>query len=123
MSRGMCEGPALPQMPAPDWRRAQESPAWEAGAVARRESGVLKPLLQNWKLLLYVVVLMTAFNFFSHGTQDTYATFLQSQHGFTPQMTGMLTAASDVYSLGVVRCRALVLAGPGRPGTEKGARG
>ena len=25
---------------------------------------------------------MTAFNFFSHGTQDLYPTFLQVQHGF-----------------------------------------
>ena len=26
--------------------------------------------------------MMTAFNFFSHGTQDLYPTFLQKQHGF-----------------------------------------
>jgi hypothetical protein len=30
------------------------------------------------------VVLMTAFNFFSHGTQDLYPTFLQVQHGLSP---------------------------------------
>ena len=30
------------------------------------------------------MILMTGFNFFSHGTQDNYATFLRVQHGFTP---------------------------------------
>ncbi len=27
---------------------------------------------------------MTGFNFFSHGTQDIYTTFLRVQHGFDP---------------------------------------
>jgi SHS family lactate transporter-like MFS transporter len=37
---------------------------------------------KHWRLLLFAVVMMTAFNFFSHGTQDIYPTFLQKQHGF-----------------------------------------
>jgi SHS family lactate transporter-like MFS transporter len=37
---------------------------------------------RHWKLLLYAVVMMTAFNFFSHGTQDIYPLFLQKQRGF-----------------------------------------
>ncbi len=37
---------------------------------------------RHWKLLLYAVVMMTAFNFFSHGTQDIYPLFLQKQHHF-----------------------------------------
>ena len=45
-------------------------------------AGEQKP---NWRLFLYAVFLMAAFNFMSHGTQDLYPTFLQSQHGFKPQ--------------------------------------
>ena len=37
---------------------------------------------QHWRLMLFAVVMMTAFNFFSHGTQDIYPTFLQKQRGF-----------------------------------------
>jgi SHS family lactate transporter-like MFS transporter len=77
-----------------------ESPAWEAQkGQAKAKIDPLAAILQHWKRALYVVVLMTAFNFFSHGTQDTYATFLQKQHGFTPQMTGMLTAVMNVGAI------------------------
>jgi MFS transporter, SHS family, lactate transporter len=37
---------------------------------------------RHWKLMLYAVLMMTAFNFFSHGTQDIYPLFLQKQRGF-----------------------------------------
>jgi SHS family lactate transporter-like MFS transporter len=59
----------------------------------------VQALLSNWKLVLYLVVLMTAFNFFSHGTQDLYPTFLQKQHGFGTQTTGALTAVMNVGAL------------------------
>jgi SHS family lactate transporter-like MFS transporter len=60
-----------------------ESPAFEAS------KGQVKPALwatisQNWRLVIYMVVLMMCFNFFSHGTQDLYPTFLQKQHNFDP---------------------------------------
>ena len=42
---------------------------------------------------------MTAFNFFSHGTQDLYPTFLQKQHHYDTHMTGVLTA---VMNLGAI---------------------
>jgi|SRR5665213_379590 len=37
---------------------------------------------RHWKLMVYAVLMMTAFNFFSHGTQDIYPLFLQKQRGF-----------------------------------------
>ncbi len=52
-----------------------------------------------WKMALFVVALMTAFNFFSHGTQDIYPTFLQKQHGMDTQMTGLLTAIGNVGAI------------------------
>ena len=48
----------------------------------RRRHGV-RVLRRHWQLALYAIVLMTAFNFFSHGTQDIYPTFLQEQHHST----------------------------------------
>ncbi len=78
----------------------KESPTWEAQqGQAKVKIKPLAAIAQHWKRAIYVVILMAAFNFFSHGTQDTYATFLQKQHGFTPQMTGMLTAVMNVGAI------------------------
>ena len=41
---------------------------------------------------------MTAFNFFSHGTQDLYPTFLQVQHDMSPG--GRLIAV--IYNIGAI---------------------
>src|SRR5689334_9245338 len=46
-----------------------ESPAWTRAQKAPRPP-VREVLRGQWKLILFMVVLMTAFNFFSHGTQD-----------------------------------------------------
>ena len=56
-----------------------ESPGW---IIARSGAqGVIAVLSKHWRVALYGIVLMTAFTFFSHGTQDLYPTFLQKQHG------------------------------------------
>jgi MFS transporter, SHS family, lactate transporter len=41
-------------------------------------------LKAHGKVALFAILLMTGFNFFSHGTQDVYTTFLRVQHGFDP---------------------------------------
>jgi SHS family lactate transporter-like MFS transporter len=81
-------------------RHVKESPAWEASrGQAKVKTDALAAIAKHWKRALYVVILMTAFNFFSHGTQDNYTTFLRVQHGFTPQMSGMLTAVMNVGAI------------------------
>ncbi len=81
-------------------RHVKESPAWEATrGQAKAKVNALAAIALHWKRALYVVVLMTAFNFFSHGTQDNYTTFLRIQHGFTPQMSGMLTAVMNIGAI------------------------
>jgi SHS family lactate transporter-like MFS transporter len=75
-----------------------ESPVFEA----RRGKAHVNPvteLLRHWKIALYLVVLMTAFNFFSHGTQDLYPTFLQKQHHFDTHTTGVLAAVMNVGAI------------------------
>jgi len=82
-------------------RHVPESPIWEQTRDARKAAGVklglsvFTSLGKHWKMVIYAILLMTAFNFFSHGTQDIYPTFLRVQHKFSPQMVGMLTAVMN----------------------------
>ena len=78
-------------------RHVPESPGWTPEGA--RSSTVFQTLREHWKLALYAVVLMTAFNFFSHGTQDMYPTFLRVQHGFDTQTTGSITI---IYNIGAI---------------------
>ena len=81
-------------------RNVKESPAFERSrGQARQRGGTVRDLAAHWKLLIYAVALMAAFNFFSHGTQDNYATFLEVQHGFKPQTVGLLTAVMNVGAI------------------------
>jgi SHS family lactate transporter-like MFS transporter len=54
---------------------------------------------KHWRLLLFAVVMMTAFNFFSHGTQDIYPTFLQKQHGFD---TATVSIIAILYNIAAI---------------------
>src|SRR3546814_12045284 len=69
----------------------EESPAFEASRGAPRVNPFVE-LARHWKIALYMIVLMEAFNAFSHGTQDLYPTFLQQQHHFDTRPTGTLPA-------------------------------
>jgi SHS family lactate transporter-like MFS transporter len=54
---------------------------------------------KHWLMALYVVVLMTAFNFFSHGTQDLYPTFLEVQHKLDTETRSLITAIMNVGAI------------------------
>jgi SHS family lactate transporter-like MFS transporter len=77
--------------------KVPESPAFQRKrAVHVTAIGVL---MRHWKLALYAIVLMTAFNFFSHGTQDLYPTFLQVQRHFDHDTVSLIAV---VYNIGAV---------------------
>jgi MFS transporter, SHS family, lactate transporter len=76
----------------------EESPAFEARRDKPRVNP-LRELARNWKIALYMIVLMAAFNAFSHGTQDLYPTFLQVQHHFDTKLTGTLAAIMNVGAI------------------------
>jgi len=76
----------------------KESPVFEARRGKPRVNPIME-LVRNWKIALYLVVLMTAFNFFSHGTQDLYPTFLQKQHHFDTHTVGILAAVMNVGAI------------------------
>jgi len=78
--------------------RVVESPVWLAGKrkrMARAELGPAAPvvpanLLAFLPTFLFLVLLMTAFMSFSHGTQDVYPTFLAVQARLSPETIGMI---------------------------------
>ncbi len=76
----------------------EESPAYLVRKAKVRANPIAE-LARNWKIALYMIVLMTAFNAFSHGTQDLYPTFLQKQHHFDTRLTGTLTATMNVGAI------------------------
>ena len=63
--------------------KVEESPAWLASHNERQSSSAAPPTSRNQlrellgylPIFLFVVLLMTAFTSFSHGTQDLYPTF------------------------------------------------
>ena len=80
--------------------RVPESPVW----LRRRTptqfwSNVAAILRKHWLLFLYVILLMTAFNAMSHGTQDMYQTFLGEQRGLNVTQK---SAIGIIYSFGAI---------------------
>jgi len=96
--RGMFIVGALPALLVVYIRgKVEESPAFLAKTTARQDAGLVRMLRENSGRFLYVVLLMTAFNFFSHGTQDLYPTFLRLQHHFDPHTVGLIAI---IYNIG-----------------------
>jgi SHS family lactate transporter-like MFS transporter len=77
-------------------RSVPESPSWTPTTASSNTMAILK---SHWRLGIYAVLLMTAFNFFSHGTQDLYPTFLQVQHGLSPHEVGLIAV---IYNIGAI---------------------
>src|SRR5246127_1630669 len=77
-------------------RSVPESPSWRPMAA---EGGTLQVLKAHWRLGIYAVVLMTAFNFFSHGPQGLYPPFLQVQHHLSPHEVGLIAV---IYNIGAI---------------------
>jgi SHS family lactate transporter-like MFS transporter len=95
--RGMFMVGVLPALLVLYIRRSvPESPSWKP---TTKHSNTLAVLKSHWRLGIYAVLLMTAFNFFSHGTQDLYPTFLQVQHGFDPHKVGLI---AGIYNVGAI---------------------
>jgi SHS family lactate transporter-like MFS transporter len=79
--------------------RVPESPSWERQKEERASIRMGPAIRQHWKLFLYAMLLMTAFNCMSHGTQDLYPTFLQKQCGLD---VAQVRNVSIIYSLGAI---------------------
>jgi SHS family lactate transporter-like MFS transporter len=99
--RGMFMVGALPALLVLYIRRnVPESPDWQARTAAREHVPIGAVLRRHAGLAVYAVVLMAAFNFFSHGTQDIYPSlFLGAQHHLSH--TAVSTIAI-IYNIGAI---------------------
>jgi SHS family lactate transporter-like MFS transporter len=77
-------------------RTVPESPSFTKTGP---RTSTLEIVKMHWRLGIYAVVLMTAFNFFSHGTQDLYPTFLEVQHKMSPHEVGLIAV---IYNIGAI---------------------
>jgi SHS family lactate transporter-like MFS transporter len=73
-----------------------ESPTWRPTGARGNTLAILR---SHWRLGIYAILLMTAFNFFSHGTQDLYPTFLQVQHKLSVHEVGLIAV---IYNIGAI---------------------
>ncbi len=55
--------------------------------------------VHHWPMLIYLVLMMTGFNFLSHGSQDLYPTFLASTLQLSP---GLITVTTIVANYGAI---------------------
>ena len=81
--------------------RVRESEVWEATRARVTRVGIRQVLL-NGKIVrrfVYLVLLMTAFNWMSHGTQDIYPTFLKTGIGLSVTTA---TWIAVIYNVGAI---------------------
>jgi MFS transporter, SHS family, lactate transporter len=83
--------------------KVEESPMWrERGAIKPHEkahAGLMQGIRQYAPTFIFLVLLMTCFNAFSHGTQDLYPTFLEKDRGFSAALTGTV---GIIYNVGAL---------------------
>jgi SHS family lactate transporter-like MFS transporter len=86
--------------------RVPESPVWLAAAEKRKSHASAhagpagaRQLMRFLPTFLFLIVLMTAFMSFSHGTQDVYPTFLAVAIKLSPQTIGLIGV---LYGLGSI---------------------
>ncbi|GAA4201237.1 MFS transporter [Actinocatenispora rupis] len=85
----------------------RESEVWETAVERRRATRTtIAQVFFNWKTLrrfIYLVLLMTAFNWMSHGTQDVYPTFLkESGNGGIGLSATTATWIAVIYNVGAI---------------------
>ncbi len=84
------------------WRVVKESPAFSSRPTRHARLSPRQLIVELWAhrgLFLYAVLLMAAFNFLSHGTQDLYPTFLQLQHQYAQRTVGVIAI---IYNCGAI---------------------
>ncbi|MEY2503756.1 MAG: transporter, family, lactate transporter [Verrucomicrobiota bacterium] len=105
--RGLFVAGALPALLVIYIRaHVPESPVWQKHRETRHPRQPFSLLVrQHGALFLYAALLMTAFNYMSHGTQDLYPTYLEKQRGFGVSAKSII---SIVYATGAICGGAIV---------------
>ena len=78
-----------------------ESDAWREQNTrnAGKTGNLFAAFMQQPGLFIIAILMMAAFNFMSHGSQDLYPTFLREQHKFDPATTSALTIIANVGAI------------------------
>jgi SHS family lactate transporter-like MFS transporter len=76
----------------------KESEVWER-TKTESWSHLGRAIFANWKVFLYIFVMIIAMTGVSHGTQDMYPTFLKTYKGFTSQQASYI---GMVYNVGAI---------------------
>ncbi|WP_030440070.1 MFS transporter [Actinoplanes subtropicus] len=83
--------------------KVRESDVWQTARERQRKAGTgLRQVLFNRVILkrfVFLVLLMTAFNWMSHGTQDIYPTFLKTGIGLSATVA---TWIAVIYNIGAI---------------------
>ena len=81
--------------------RVPESPVWQRDRACGERPRLKMSIFvrQHGALFIYAALLMTTFNYMSHGTQDLYPTYLEKQRGFGVNAKSMI---SIVYATGAI---------------------
>ncbi len=87
--------------------RVRESEVWESAQKKLKVTNTrVRDILLNGPVLrrfLYLVLLMTAFNWMSHGTQDVYPTFLKATNDGGPGLSeSTATWIAVIYNVGAI---------------------
>ncbi len=98
--RGMFIIGALPVFLLPFiYFKVPESPVWLASKVRKESHSLLAVIRANIGLCVFMVALMACFNFFSHGTQDLYPTFLKVQHQFDAHTVSVIAIVYNIAAM------------------------
>ncbi len=89
-------------------RNVPESPDWAERRSSATQAGLLDVVRRHLGLTIYAVAMMTAFNFFSHGTQDLYKSFLSVDHKYSLGTTSTILLLMNVAAIaGGIGCATL----------------
>ena len=78
--------------------RVQESEVWQK--TREHSWGALgRAIVSHWKVFVYLVLLMTAMNLSSHGTQDMFPTFLERYWHLAPPQRAAIAGFSMVGAI------------------------
>ncbi len=82
-----------------------ESAVWEHQQTLHRErgtnvwAGMWNAIRGHWPIFIYLIILMTAFNSLSHGTQDNLPSFLQAQLKLGVTSTTTITIIANIGAI------------------------
>ena len=79
----------------------KESPTFRTSRATKTKdrANLWSAFRANPWIFISAILLMTAFNYMSHGTQDLYPTFLEKQRGFAPALRSQVTIVVQIGAI------------------------